>query len=327
MPPLPSGGYWRAVLARAGRAKLSAGRCGASDGPGCAREPPAGAEELRGELDRFGGVSVRLARLGAVDRLDAAAFQRGLQGKCAATKGLPAPAIQQWRSEGRIAVWLHVPILQSRFIAPAASLGFRFHHAESDSSTLTLWLGEGPSRLPGYATHQVGVAGAVFDENTRKILVVQDRNKLKNMWKFPGGLSEPGEDIGDTAIREVFEETGIKSEFRSLLSVRQQHTNPGAFGKSDMYIVCRLKPHSFTINVCQHECLRCEWMDLSDLVKTEDATPITSRVARLLLYGYREGFDKIDLTMDELPAVYTGLFYKLYHKKLPHNHKTVTGMD
>lgn len=68
-------------------------------------------------------------------------------------------AIQQWRSEGRIAVWLHVPILQSRFIAPAASLGFGFHHAESDSSTLTLWLGEGPSRLPGYATHQVGVAG------------------------------------------------------------------------------------------------------------------------------------------------------------------------
>lgn len=92
MPPHPSGGYWRSMLARAGRAKLSAGRCGASGGPGCAREPPAGAEELRGELDRFGGVSVRLARLAAVDRLDAATFQRGLQGKCDATKGLPAPA-------------------------------------------------------------------------------------------------------------------------------------------------------------------------------------------------------------------------------------------
>uniref|UniRef100_A0A8C9LZ63 Nucleoside diphosphate-linked moiety X motif 6 n=1 Tax=Piliocolobus tephrosceles TaxID=591936 RepID=A0A8C9LZ63_9PRIM len=236
-------------------------------------------------------------------------------------------AVQQWRSEGRTAVWLHIPILQSRFIAPAASLGFCFHHAESDSSVLTLWLGEGPSRLPGYASHQVGVAGAVFDESTRKILVVQDRNKLKNMWKFPGGLSEPGEDIGDTAVREVFEETGIKSEFRSLLSIRQQHTNPGAFGKSDMYIICRLKPYSFTINFCQHECLRCEWMDLNDLAKTENTTPITSRVARLLLYGYREGFDKIDLTVEELPAVHTGLFYKLYHKELPDNYKTMKGID
>ncbi|XP_019274634.1 nucleoside diphosphate-linked moiety X motif 6 isoform X2 [Panthera pardus] len=150
---------------------------------------------------------------------------------------------------------------------------------------------------------------------------------LKNMWKFPGGLSEPGEDIGDTAVREVFEETGIKSEFRSLLSIRQQHTNPGAFGKSDMYIICRLKPYSFTINFCQHECLRCEWMDLHDLVKTENTTPITSRVARLLLYGYREGFDKIDFTVEELPAVYTGLFYKLYHKELPENYRTMIGMD
>ncbi|XP_058523325.1 nucleoside diphosphate-linked moiety X motif 6 [Ochotona princeps] len=236
-------------------------------------------------------------------------------------------AIKQWQSEGRIAVWLHVPILQSRLITPAASLGFHFHHAEHDSATLTLWLGEGASRLPGYATHQVGVAGAVFDENTRKVLVVQDRNKLKNMWKFPGGLSEPGEDIGDTAVREVFEETGINSEFQSLLSVRQQHASPGAFGKSDMYIVCRLKPSSFTINCCQYECLRCEWMDLSELVKTANTTPITRRVARLLLYGYRKGFDKIDLTMEKLPAVHTGLFYKLYHKELPESYKHMTGMD
>ncbi|XP_031322345.1 nucleoside diphosphate-linked moiety X motif 6 [Camelus dromedarius] len=315
MQPSRSGSYWRAVLARARRAVLLSGPRWASDGSGYAQDPLAGAGELPGELDRFGGVSVRLARLDTLDRLDPAAFKRALQA-----------AVQKWRSEGRVAIWLHIPILQSRFIAPAASLGFCFHHAESDASTLTLWLGEGPSRLPGYATHQVGVAGAVFDENTRKILVVQDRNKLKNMWKFPGGLSEPGEDIGDTAVREVFEETGIKSEFRSLLSIRQQHTNPGAFGKSDMYFICRLQPYSFTINFCQQECLRCEWMDLSDLVKTENTTPITSRVARLLLYGYREGFDKIDLTMEELPAVYTGLFYKLYHKELPDNYKTVTGM-
>ncbi|XP_008046382.1 nucleoside diphosphate-linked moiety X motif 6 isoform X2 [Carlito syrichta] len=140
-------------------------------------------------------------------------------------------------------------------------------------------------------------------------------------------LGKKGSSEGDTAVREVLEETGIKSEFRSLLSIRQQHTSPGAFGKSDMYIICRLKPYSFTINFCQHECLRCEWMDLSNLVKTENATPITSRVARLLLYGHREGFDKIDLTMEELPAVYTGLFYKLYHKELPEKYKTLTGVD
>ncbi|KAH0615966.1 hypothetical protein JD844_026648 [Phrynosoma platyrhinos] len=148
--------------------------------------------------------------------------------------------------------------------------------------------------------------------------------RTTNVWKFPGGLSEPGEDIGNTAIREVFEETGIKSEFRSLLSIRQQHRHPGAFGKSDMYIICRLEPSSFNISFCQQECLKCEWMDLTDLAKSKETTPITSNIARLLLYGYREGFDKIDLTMREFPAVYTGLFYKLYHRELPENYRNMT---
>nr|XP_056711483.1 nucleoside diphosphate-linked moiety X motif 6 [Euleptes europaea] len=263
---------------------------------------------LQPRLDKFGGLSLRLAQLRAPDSLDGATFRDWLQ-----------DSVKQWKAEGHKAIWLHVPILQSRFIAAAAEQGFTFHHAESDSATLTLWLGEGLSKLPHYATHQLGVAGAVLDVNSGKVLVVQDRNKTTNVWKFPGGLSEPGEDIGNTAIREVFEETGIKSEFKSLLSIRQQHRHPGAFGKSDMYIICRLKPCSFNINFCQQECLRCEWIDLAELAKTKNTTPITSNVARLLLYGYKEGFDKIDLTVREFPSVYTGLFYKLYHRELPEN--------
>uniref|UniRef100_UPI00398F37F0 nucleoside diphosphate-linked moiety X motif 6 isoform X2 n=1 Tax=Pristiophorus japonicus TaxID=55135 RepID=UPI00398F37F0 len=232
-------------------------------------------------------------------------------------------AIKCWKAEGKVAVWLCVPILQSRFITAAAAQGFTFHHAEKDNSTLALWLAKGESRLPAYATHQVGVAGAVLDEATGKVLVVQDKNKTKNTWKFPGGLSDLGEDIGETAVREVFEETGIRSKFKSLLSIRQQHNHPGAFGKSDMYIVCRLKAVSFDINFCQEECLRCEWMDLQELARTEHTTLITNRIAKLLFYGCREGFDKIDLIMREFPAVYTGLLYKLYHKEFPEKYENL----
>ncbi|XP_041120798.1 nucleoside diphosphate-linked moiety X motif 6 isoform X3 [Polyodon spathula] len=144
-----------------------------------------------------------------------------------------------------------------------------------------------------------------------------------NAWKFPGGLSDPGENIGNTAVREVFEETGIQSEFQSLLSIRQQHNHPGAFGKSDMYIICRLKPLSFDINFCRQECLSCEWMDVAELARTNHTTPITSRVAKLLLYGHKEGFDKIDLAVKEIPAVYKGLFYQLYHKELPEMYENI----
>lgn len=120
---------------------------------------------------------------------------------------------------------------------------------------------------------------------------------------------------GDTAVREVWEETGIRAEFRSLLSIRQQHSRPGAFGKSDMYLVCRLHPLTFALRPCPWECLRCQWMDLAQLAATAPATPITRSVARLLLFGHRRGFHEVDLTVQEDPALLSGP--KLYHRQVP----------
>nr|XP_023845446.1 nucleoside diphosphate-linked moiety X motif 6-like [Salvelinus alpinus] len=122
-----------------------------------------------------------------------------------------------------------------------------------------------------------------------------------------------------TAVREVVEETVVRSEFKSLLSIRQQHNLPGAFGMSDMYIICRLSPLTYDINFCTQECLRCEWLELT---KTSSTTPITSRLARLLFHGLNQGFDKIDLAMEELPAVYSGRFYQLHHRVLPQHLNT-----
>ncbi|KAM6923527.1 nucleoside diphosphate-linked moiety X motif 6 [Xenentodon cancila] len=266
----------------------------------------AGTGSLTGKLDRFGGVTVNLGEIGLPADISESSFSRLLQ-----------DSLVQWKAEGTVAVWLRVPISLSRCAAAASAHGFTFHHAKSDHAVLALWLGEGESRLPRFASHQVGVAGAVVDEPAGKVLVVQDKNKTKNAWKFPGGLSDPGENIGATAVREVFEETGVRSEFRSLLSIRQQHNHPGAFGMSDMYIICRLSPLTYDIDFCTQECLRCEWLDLSELTRTDSTTPITTRIAVLLLHGLEHGFDKIDLAMEELPAVYSGMFYQLYHRQLP----------
>ncbi|KAG7271462.1 hypothetical protein CRUP_016364 [Coryphaenoides rupestris] len=225
-----------------------------------------------------------------------------------------------WRGAGRVAAWLRLPIALSHCAAAAATLGFSFHHARGDQVVLALWLAPGPSRLPAYATHQIGVAGAVVDESNGKVLVVQDKNKTKNAWKFPGGLSELGEDIGCTAVREVREETGVLSEFVSLLSVRQQHRHPGAFGMSDLYLICRLRPLTHRIHFCTEECLRCDWLPLAELARAdapEEATPIARRVARLLLHGLEHGFQTVELPAEQLPAAHPGLFYQLYHRALP----------
>ncbi|XP_029965426.1 nucleoside diphosphate-linked moiety X motif 6-like isoform X2 [Salarias fasciatus] len=289
-PCTGTGGSSRGFSRSASRCQLQAEGCGV----------------LAGRTDRFGGVTVNLEESGLSADISEGAFSDILR-----------DSLAQWKAEGKVAVWLRVPIALSRCAAAAAAHGFAFHHAKHDHAVLSLWLGRGESRLPGFATHQVGVAGAVVDESSGKVLVVQDKNKTKNAWKFPGGLSDPGENIGVTAVREVLEETGVRSEFRSLLSVRQQHQHPGAFGMSDMYLICRLSPLSFDIHFCREECERCEWLPLSELAATHHTTPITSRVARLLLHGLRVGFQHVDLTMEQLPAVYSGMFYQLYHRPLP----------
>ena len=88
------------------------------------------------------------------------------------------------------------------------------------------------------------------------------------MWKFPGGLADPGEGIGEAAEREVFEETGVEAEFRSVLSMRHQHGMQ--FGNSDVYFICRLMPKEggeMKITKCAHEITDACWMPLEQFKK------------------------------------------------------------
>lgn len=108
--------------------------------------------------------------------------------------------------------------------------------------------------------------GCVVNDE-REVLLVKDRHK-NAMWKFPGGLADPGEGIGEAAVREVLEETGVEAEFRSVLSVRHQHDMQ--FGNSDLYFICRLIPKAGTkaeIDKCSHEIADACWMPLERFKK------------------------------------------------------------
>eukprot|EP00985_Skeletonema_marinoi_P002127 scaffold863_cov210-Skeletonema_marinoi.AAC.2 len=140
----------------------------------------------------------------------------------------------------KTAIWITVPMSRARLIEEASKSGFSFHHAEGHTATLSKWLLEDvESRIPTYATHQVGV-GAVVINAKNEILCVREKRNNYRPWKVPGGLAELGEDLDTAVIREVYEETGIKCRFNSVLGVR--HTHGTQFDRSDLYFVCRLEP-------------------------------------------------------------------------------------
>ena len=56
----------------------------------------------------------------------------------------------------------------------------------------------------------------------------------------PSGLIHAGEELWRGAVREVEEETGVQTVFRSVLAIR--HAHGVAFGKSDLFAVVALTP-------------------------------------------------------------------------------------
>ena len=155
------------------------------------------------------------------------------------TSQLPA-----WRAAGVSSVWVearlpaHAALLGALAAAP---LSFSFHHARGADATLLRWLPDGASRVPAFGGTQVGVGGVAVDGAGRVLLVKEKSAAARGGdWKFPGGLADIGEDLGAAAIREVWEETGVRCEFRGLLALR--HAHGVAWGMSDLYALALLRP-------------------------------------------------------------------------------------
>ncbi|RUS72635.1 hypothetical protein EGW08_019609, partial [Elysia chlorotica] len=226
-------------------------------------------------------------------------------------------SLSSWKENGLETVWLQAAMTQGSYMAIAAYHGFNFHHAEGQKATLFLGLDPGrESRVPMFASHQVGVSGVVVNEETKEVLVVQDKGRRFTLWKFPGGLSDLGEDIAKTAEREVFEETGLKTEYLSILAFRQQHDHPGAFGRSDLYILCRLKPLTFDLNPCAEEISACQWMKVEELKREVHASSITHRMAELIDLGLRDGWDKVDICSTKMESIYKGKTFHMFNRPL-----------
>ena len=128
---------------------------------------------------------------------------------------------------------------------------------------LTKWIDPAESsKLPGFASHYVGVGGLVFSKDRKRLLCIKELRGPYKMWKLPGGLVETGESIEEAVKREVWEETGVKTSFTSVLGVREL-VKSSLFGQPDLYFVCMLEAESEQIAIqSENEIAEAGWIEL-----------------------------------------------------------------
>ena len=206
----------------------------------------------------------------------------GLSGNPDEFKKQLHPSINAWKNEGFKVAWLEVPVAKAALIPVALEAGFSFHHAEQNYVLLTCQLVE-RAYIPPYATHYIGAGGVVVNE-AREILVVSERYRRRSRgpaYKLPGGALHPGEHLEGGVIREVFEETGVRTRFESVVCFRHWHGY--RYGKSDLYFVCRLSPLSREISMQTDEIEQCLWMPVDEYLGAEDVSSFNKHIVRAAL--------------------------------------------
>ncbi|MFJ8309994.1 MULTISPECIES: NUDIX hydrolase [unclassified Streptomyces] len=124
------------------------------------------------------------------------------------------------------------------------------------------------------AGHQLlllpGVSAIVFDDEGRVLL---GRRADNGQWSTIGGIPEPGEEPADTAVREVYEETGVRCVAERVVLVEaasQSTTYPNGDVCQFMDITFRCRATGGEARVNDDESLEVGWFAMDGLPKLSE---------------------------------------------------------
>ena len=82
----------------------------------------------------------------------------------------------------------------------------------------------------GQAPVLLNFAACVVRDDAGRVLLQRRGDERRPVWGFPGGAVELGESVGEAAVREVREETGLTVRLTGLLGVYSKYPHTYASG-------------------------------------------------------------------------------------------------
>ena len=96
------------------------------------------------------------------------------------------------------------------------------------------------------------------------------------------------------------------------MAFRQQHRQPGAFGRSDLFFVCHMTPLTCELRPSLQEIAACQWMALDELETSRQVSAVTKHVFKVVRHGLVNGFEHVLIGCSEQRSIYRNRTFDMY---------------
>ncbi|KAK8897009.1 hypothetical protein M9Y10_014941 [Tritrichomonas musculus] len=199
--------------------------------------------------------------------------------------------LSQWIEEDSPSIWIRLTGKDLDHVNYFLQNGFKMHRIKNESTlVLNRWIRTKSYSLPPAPFCYLGVGAMCIDDKNQVLALRENYKTGPGHWKLPGGLFEKTKDkkLSDAAVRELFEETGIRGEFQYVAMQRFSMKGP-MFKGSDIYTICRLKPLTTEIHFDPIEIAECRWLPIEEFLS--NTHPVAKEIvshALKTVEGFRE---------------------------------------
>lgn len=177
--------------------------------------------------------------------------------------------LEKWKKQKSPSIWVKLQGNDLEHVKKFIDHGFELHRIENSNAIfMNKWIRPGKKTLPIGPFGYFGVGGMCINKEGKLLCIRENYKSGPGQWKLPGGLFDIEKDkkFSDTAIREVYEETGIRAKFDHVINARF-NAKSVMFGAPDLYTIVRLSPLTTEITKDPSEIAEAAWIDPQELVK------------------------------------------------------------